>query len=165
MPCRHGHAQQAPQTRPTPDPDADPPAHPRWFDLDNFHGAARLSHWAARSDDLGADLARAPDGAGAPMTLERGELRWRMAVTSDGRLPFGGAFPALMAWECDVHPADLLPDSGCRLRRLHLTHPAPDDLRSALAELADDPRIGITGGADRGLHAIIETPGGERVLS
>ncbi|MFN4156199.1 MAG: VOC family protein [Paracoccaceae bacterium] len=144
------------------DPAAPAPAWPRWFGLDEFTGAPRLTNWVAACDDLGAALAAAPDGAGVPVDLARGDLRWRMAVPGDGRLPFGGAFPALIQWQ-GPHPVARLPDTGARLARLVVTHPDAADLRAALAGL-DDARVVIEAGPLT-LRAEIDTAHGRRVLA
>lgn len=146
------------------DPDAPAPGRPRWFDLDRFAGPPRLTNWIARCDDLEAVLARAPEGSGQPMALERGNLRWRMAVPADGRLPFDGLFPALIAWQGSAHPAALLPETGCRLAALELHHPRAEDLRHALTGLIDEPRIALHAAPVPALRAVIDTPSGRRVL-
>ena len=143
------------------DPEAPAPAWPRWFDLDRFQGRPRLTNWVAACEDLEAALAQAPAGAGVPLDLARGDLRWRMGVPGDGRLPFDGAFPALIQWQ-GAHPAPRLPDSGARLVRLQITHPDAGALRAALAGL-NDPRVQIAAGA-LALQAEIDTPQGLRVL-
>lgn len=143
------------------DPAAPTPAWPRWFDLDSFAGAPRLTNWICATDDLAAAIAAAPDGVGVPVDLQRGDLRWRMAVPADGRLPFDGCFPALIQWQ-GPHPAARLPDHGARLRRLEVAHPDAAALRSVLA-LAD-PRVVIVQGATKALRAEIDTPHGLRVL-
>lgn len=146
------------------DPDAPAPARPRWFDLDRFSGTARLTNWICRSDDLDADLAHLGAGAGAPVALSRGDLRWRMAVPADGRLPFDNCHPALIQWDCDQHPAALLPASGCALRRLMVAHPEAAELRARLAPLLDEAsRVEFEPGPP-GLMAEIDTPHGLRVL-
>ncbi|MBN2631897.1 MAG: VOC family protein [Rhodobacteraceae bacterium] len=141
------------------DPGAPAPAGPRWFDLDHFDGPPRLTNWVAACDDLDAVLAMAPAGAGRAVDLARGDLRWRMAVPEDGRLPFDGAFPGLIQWQ-GIHPAQRLPDSGARLLRLDLAHPDADALRAALTGL-DDARVVVTAGPV-GLRAQIDTPAGAR---
>ncbi|WP_132950447.1 VOC family protein [Rhodovulum bhavnagarense] len=146
------------------DPDAPPPGHPRWFDLDNFAGLPRLTNWVARCDDLQGALARAPRGAGRPVSLARGDLRWQMAVPADGRLPFDGLFPALIAWQGSLHPAPMLPETGCRLAGLELYHPRADDLRRALTGLLDDPLVAVHPGNEIAIRALIDTPAGRRVL-
>jgi len=144
------------------DPAAPAPGHPRWFRLDTFAGAPRLTNWIVRVDDLDAALSGAVPGSGRPVDLERGAYRWRMAIPSDGCLPFDDCHPALIAWQGDLHPADALPDRGCRLTALKITHPEADGLRAVLP--LDDPRVTVTEGAP-GLRAMISTPHGLRVLA
>ena len=68
------------------DPDAPVPTYPRWFDLDRFEGRARPHIWICRTNDLASAVSRFPE-AGLPVSLERGDLRWQMAVPSTGILP------------------------------------------------------------------------------
>jgi hypothetical protein len=114
------------------DPEAPPPGHPRWFDLDDSglqaelaHGP-RLVHWVARCDDLDdtlAALARSGIAVGRVLQASRmtadGELRWRIAVPDDGGRPLGGAVPLLIEWQ-GRHPTDNLPASGVTLSALTL---------------------------------------------
>jgi len=144
-------------------PDAPAPDHPRWFDLDHFAGAPRLTNWICRSDDLDAAIAASPDGVGVPVALSRGDLCWRMAVPEDGRLPFDNAYPALIQWQGALHPADLLADAGCRLRRLEVAHPQAEALQQALGGFVD-PRVAVVQGDHVAYRAEIETPHGVRVL-
>jgi hypothetical protein len=144
------------------DPDAPAPAWPRWFDLDRFTGPPRLTNWIAACDDLDGALDNAPAGSGIPVDLARGDLRWRMAVPADGRLPFGGAYPALIQWH-GPHPAGRLPDVGARLHRLEVAHPDALALRVALAQVTD-PRVVVVPGATKALRAEIATPHGLRTL-
>lgn len=146
-----------------PDPAAPRPAWPRWFDLDRSAGPPRLSHWVARVGDLDAALADAPDGAGVATDLARGAFRWRMGVPATGRLPFDDAFPALIEWRAGGHPADRLPDAGCRLSRLTVRHPEAQALAAATG-LAADPRIVFAEGP-HALMAEIATPMGPRLLA
>jgi hypothetical protein len=143
------------------EPDQPAPPHPRWFRLDRFAGAPRLTNWVARVADIDATLAAAPTGAGRATDLQRGDLRWRMAVPGDGRLPFDDVYPGLIEWQGDIHPAARLPDRGCRLRQLVLRHPEPEALDRVLP--LRDPRVTIEEGAP-GLSALISTPSGERLL-
>lgn len=145
-----------------PDPDAPRPEWPRWFDLDRHEGPARLSHWVARVADLDAALAAAPDGAGVATDLARGDFRWRMGIPATGRLPFDDVFPALIEWRAGGHPADRLPDTGCRLLRLTVRHPDPAALAAATG--LSDPRVAFAEGPP-GLMAEIATPMGPRLLA
>jgi hypothetical protein len=145
-------------------PAAAGPGRPRWFDLDRFSGPPRLTNWVARTGDLPREVAASPEGTGRIHDLQRGDFRWRMAIPDDGRLPFDGAFPALIEWQGTLHPAARLPDTGCRLHRLTISHPEAGALRAALAGRLSDPRLIIETGARKTLCAEIETPSGTWVL-
>lgn len=140
------------------------PVWPRWFDLDRFAGRPRLTNWVARCDDLAAEVACSPAGVGVPVALQRGDYRWLMAVPADGRLPFGGAFPALIEWQGKLHPARTLPDAGVRLEALEISHPEADVLRVALNGRLADRRLVISQGP-LALRARFATPYGERHLA
>ncbi|MCU4653128.1 VOC family protein [Roseibacterium sp. SDUM158016] len=146
------------------EPGAPGPDQPRWFDLDNFTGATRATTWICRTDNLDAALAAAPEGAGVPWDLERGDLSWRMAVPEDGKLPFGGLFPAMIQWNGPAHPAPRLPDRGVRLTALRLHSPEADALRAALAPLIDDARLQVIGSDTPRMEAVLSTPRGEVLL-
>jgi hypothetical protein len=146
------------------DPDAPHPGRPRWFDMDRFTGPPRLTNWVAACDDLAAEVALGPAGIGVPVALARGDYRWQMAVPANGRLPFDGAFPALIRWEGVAHPASALPDHGLRLARLEIGHPQAAPLQAALAGRLDDARVGVFEAPQVTLRATIETPAGRRVL-
>jgi len=144
------------------EPGAQAPAQPRWFDLDHFAGPPRLTNWICRTCDLAGAVAACPE-AGVPVALQRGDLRWRMAVPDSGQLPWDNGFPALMEWQGSDHPARRLARSSCRLHRLVIRHPEAAALRQRLAPFLKDPRIAFE--ADQaGMCAEIETPGGIRVL-
>lgn len=145
------------------DPSAPKPVWPRWFDLDNFAGPPRLTNWIARSGDLAASVAAAPLGVGVPVSLQRGDYRWQMAVPADGKLPFDGCFPALIQWEGTLHPARALPDAGVRLTRLEIAHPQAEALRAALP--LTDPRVAIVSGPAKEMRATFTTPHGVRVIT
>ena len=144
-------------------PDAPKPDRPRWFDLDRFAGAPRLTNWICRCDDLDATLAALPGGFGTPVSLQRGDLRWRMAVPASGILPFDNCAPALIEWEGNAHPAKRLNPSGCKLQELYISHPDASELRDVLVPHLKDERLKFINGAV-GLRAVFLTPNGARVL-
>jgi hypothetical protein len=146
-------------------PDARSPERPRWFDLDRFEGPPRLTNWIARTADLEGALAEAPEGMGVPIAFQRDRFSWSMAVPGTGRLPFDGAAPALIQWDGAVHPADLLEDRGCRLRRLLVQHPEAAALLEAFPVLGKLADVSVEAGPAPRIAAMIETPGGDRVLT
>ena len=140
------------------DPDAPAPQQPRWFDLDRFEGPPRLTNWICRVTDI--KTIKMPGGPVTPIELERGALRWQMAVPPSGRLPFDNLYPALIQWYGDLHPAQMLQASGCNLRRLVVYHPEALDLARILGPV--DLIQFDTGPA--ALRAEFDTPHGARVL-
>lgn len=147
------------------DPAAPKPAWPRWFDLDNFHGAPRLTNWICRTDDLDAALAAAPPNTGTATDLQRGDYHWRFAVPATGKLPFNDGYPALIQWQGDLHPAKALRDHGIRLTHLEITSPDAPALQSALQGQLGDPRLRINLGPYNSFRATFSTPNGTRVLT
>ncbi len=144
-------------------PNAPTPDRARWFDLDRFAGPPRLTNWICRCDDLDATLAALPDGFGDPVDLQRGDLRWRMAVPASGILPYDNCAPALIEWQGDAHPAARLAPSGCGLTTLKICHPEAETLSAVLAPFLTDPRVTFCV-APAGLHATFGTPQGARDL-
>lgn len=149
------------------DPDAPPPARPRWFGLDDPALQARLAerprliHWVARVDDIAA-LADAEI-----LDMARSDYRWRIAVPADGHLPGDGLIPTLIQWHPPAHPADALPDHGCALMKLEGFHSDPARLRAGL------DRLGLAGalalfpveaGEPPALAAYLRTPAGLKEL-
>lgn len=143
------------------DPEAAPLPYPRWFALDDFEGAARIGNWICRVEDLEVTLKDLPAGAGRPVDLARGDLRWRMAVPEDGRLPCGGAFPALIEWQVETIPGDMLPGNGVRLEQLEIAHPEAAWLREVVPLV--DVRVVFVEGAPE-MRATFATPHGRRSL-
>lgn len=144
-------------------PAAPRPDRPRWFDLDRFAGAARLTNWICRTDALEQILAQLQADMGTTVALKRGDLRWRMAVPESGILPYDNCAPALIQWDTDLHPASMLKASCVRLARLTVRHPEAAGLRDLLSPVLSDDRIAMEAGKP-GLHAEFATPHGPREL-
>lgn len=143
------------------DPDASMPERRRWFALDDGTPEPRLSNWICRVDDLEAAVAIWPE-AGDIVSLTRGDLRWKMAVPSSGRLPFDGMFPALIQWD-SAHPAPRLDQCGVGLEKLIVRHPDAQAIEALLATALDAPLVHFETGAI-GLAAEFRTPAGKCVL-
>lgn len=144
-------------------PNAPAPERPRWFGLDRFAGPPRLTNWICRSTDLAGALAAIPLDLGDQVALQRGDLRWRMAVPASGALPFDNCAPALIGWDTDQHPATRLTQQGVRLRRLTIRHPQAQALAAHLSPYLADDRIAFETGAPA-LAAAFDTPHGTREI-
>ena len=128
------------------DPEAQPQEQPRWFDLDRFTGPARLNNWILRSNSLETEKPLLPPHAQRHVQMQRGDLSWLMTVPADGLLPFCNIFPAVLQWQGEP-PAGRLPQSGCRLSRLVVSHPEAAGLQTALDRVINDPRLAVEQGA------------------
>lgn len=122
------------------DPDAPSPKDARWFGLDHFSGPPRLDKWVCRVADIEAAVAHMPVEQRI-VDVERGDLKWRMLVPSDGNLPFDGLFPALIQWQTPTLPGVSLAGRDWKLGTLTVCHPEAHDLASILAPHLDDDRI------------------------
>jgi Glyoxalase-like domain len=135
----------------------------RWFGLDHFAGAPRLTNWVCRTHDLAETVAHFP-GSPEIVDFSRGPYRWRMALPRDGHQPYDGAFPIFIEW-VEGDPASDLIERDCRLMRLEIAHPLGDELGDRLAPLLADPRIHFVTAPEKSLRAVIATPSGEKILS
>jgi hypothetical protein len=155
------------------DPAARPPARPRWFALDQPAVRERaaampfLHTWVAATDYL-TDAADLVPQLGTITPFTRGRFAWRFTLTDDGAMPFDGLLPALIQWEADgegnvAHPTDVLPDSGCSLLTLALTHPRADELRALFRALRISGPVELAAGGPA-IGARLRTPGGEVLL-
>jgi len=158
------------------DPEASPPARPRWFELDTaairqaIAAGPRLVQWVARSDaiDAGVAFLRASGHEpGAVVAAERltprGLLRWRITLRDDGRRMAGGAVPLLIEWD-NAHPCEALPPSGVALERVELggvSAPFAAQLGAAVAS----PRAGRPPGHLPAVVALLATPRGRLELA
>jgi hypothetical protein len=159
------------------DPDAPPPARPRWFSLDEADMQARLAAspalitWVVRTPALAGACARVAD-LGEILPMARNDFRWKIAVPDSGTLPWGGVLPAAIQWDEGAdgtarHPCDVLPDSGCELLTLRLSHPAAVLGKGGVVALFRELRI--AGPVDlrpgpRELAALIRAPRGDVIL-
>jgi hypothetical protein len=159
------------------DPDAAPPARPRWFDLDSpalqqtlLRNGPQLIHYVARSTMLDMHrwglitIGQPPgDPVRAGRDTPRGRLEWDILVPADGVPRAQGALPTLIQWPADlttVHPAAHLPASGLALTHFTVRGLAPkarEVLRLRGPEFATD--------AGPVLQAELATPTGTVILS
>ena len=153
------------------DPDAPPPARPRWFGLDGaalqsaLRSGPRLLHLVARSTMLDMHrwglitLGHPPgDPVAASRDTPAGRLSWQMLLRDDGGLALAGALPTLIQWQ-GPHPAQQMPDSGVRLSALSL-HGVPDRVRDLLRLRG----VQVLAAAGPAVTATLDTPLGKVVL-
>jgi hypothetical protein len=155
-------------------PGGSKPPHPRWFELDSESMQERLRQkpllitWAVRADRIEQLVSQSITPLGAVTRMSRGNLSWRLTLTEDGHLPEGGVLPFVIQWDETVHPASRMTDVGCSLVSLRGFHSQQDEILAALRALDADQLLTVdslpTGESPR-LMAVIQTPGGVKILS
>lgn len=155
------------------DPRAPAPGGPRWFGLDSPDVRQRISvrprlvAWVARTDHLEDAVGLDCASFGSIRAMSRGDFNWRIAVPDEGAVPGGGVLPMLIAWDVPFHPADRLPESGCRLARLECLAPRPDWAIAILDGLSLTKAIDLVRAADDSVPALrarLATPAGEVLI-
>ena len=154
-------------------PDMQVPDQPRWFGLDDPHvlgslaSGPKLLTWAVRTDDLERLVAQSTVPVGRIREASRDDLRWKVAITEDGRMPAAGFVPLCMQWLVDPHPAGRMQDTGCRFRSLTLHHPHGEWLARALQSIGADRLVDVAPAAKTDparMELVIDTPRGSVTL-
>jgi len=153
----------------TPNPAAQAPARPRWFNLDNITHSG-LSAWILRTDDIERCIALAAEigiDLGTAMPLKRDTLHWRFSLRDDGSIPLGGSAPLIIQWDNKgPHPASNMPDLGMSLKQLTITTPKAAELRALLKCLGLETPPEVIQGDTTKISAALTLPnGGEAILS
>ena len=124
------------------------PCYPRWFGLDDPFVRNRLEQgpmlltWAVNSDGLESLVSKSMVALGQIKNAQRDDLRWRVALTEDGRLPAAGFLPLCIEWQMDFHPSERMIQAGCALISLDIYHQRSDWLLEALNSIGMEESAG-----------------------
>jgi hypothetical protein len=155
------------------DPGGNIPVQPRWFNLDDalmresLRRQPRLIAWVVNTTDIDKLGQASAFSIGTPTELRRDNLRWKIALSEDGRLLANGLLPYVIEWLSTPHPSGAMTDLGCRMLSLDIHHNRADWLSSMLKSVGADHLVGIHPLPDSEaayLSAKIETPSGIKVL-
>ena len=155
-------------------PDGDIPGHPRWFALDDalmrdsLRRQPRLITWVVNTSNIDKLSQDSAFSIGTPTELSRNNLRWKIALTEDGRLLANGFLPYVIQWLSTPHPSAAMDDLGCQLLSLEIHHNRAEWLRSMLKSIDADHLVSIHPLPDSQsayLSATIKTPSGIKVLT
>ena len=139
-------------------------ARPRWMGVDVLQ-RNQITRWAMKSNQLNADsdILRSNNPkmgsirSGSRTIANGGLLQWNMIIPLP--LPETELLPFMVDWTTsELHPADALPDMGCRLIELYGTHPFPATFETIFDQLDIDFSIKIS--TEIKLTALIECPNG-----
>jgi hypothetical protein len=147
-----------------PDPGQPAPPILRPFGVDERRRGG-LASWALACDDIDAAVARARSRGYDPGEVADGQratpagtvLRWRLTLNATP----GSLIPFLISWGDTDHPASSAPH-GLTLEAIHLEHPDPPALASALTALGADVEIRPSGTA--AIVARLSGPNGSHLL-
>ena len=147
------------------DPEAPPPARPRWFALDDAKQRGslaerpRLIAWVAGTLDIAVALRSAAlINLGAPVEMTRGDLTWLIGIPDSGALPEGGVLPYLIQWPEGRHPSRRMADLGVRFEFLRLFHPDPPRILAALDAIGAAGLVELREGTAPRLEAVLRRP-------
>ena len=146
------------------DPDAPVPDRPRWYDLDRFDDSPRLGTWVLGTRDIESALTHAHPNSGRAIEMARGDLGWLISVPDEGSMPMDGAFPTLIEWPVDPHPATNMIDLGCRLASVSIEHPQAEVIENLIGDRIDRGLIEFSKKPQMRIKAIIDTPTGLKEL-
>jgi hypothetical protein len=131
------------------DPDAPPPARPRWFNLDDPAMRARLIErpraiaWVIRSPDIAATVEGAAYPPGEITSAKRDALSWRLTIPADGAIPGDGVLPHIIEWDNGARPWERMADRDCRLEALMISHPEPESVSARLRSVGANEIDGV----------------------
>jgi hypothetical protein len=124
--------------------------------------------WAVNTQNLAHLVEHSTVSIGDIRNAQRDNLKWKVAITEDGRLPGAGFIPLCIQWLVDFHPSENMQQLGCEFESLTLFHPRPQWLRSSLSSINADRVVTIAQsepGESACLELAINTPGGRVLIS
>ena len=154
------------------DPAALPPAHARWFGLDDrdavqtaWDDGLRLRGWVARTQHMDAVLAQHGHLLGRKTQLSAGAAPpYFFAIPAGGALPLAGVAPSVIDRGQRPPPIASMPDLGARLARFTIEHPEPDMVLALYARLGIENAPHVEKGDRLAYRAEIRTPAGIKAL-
>jgi len=146
-------------------PDLPKPQRPRWFGMDNLQPDSKpgLLTWVVRTNDIQQAVSNSKLQHGKIESLQRGIYQWQIAIPEDGQMPLKGITPTIIQWQCEVHPAQMLPPSDVTLISIEAFHPKADELSTLMNAIGFNGRFTATKIAtsdDKKLQVTLKCPKG-----
>ncbi|MCY3769953.1 MAG: VOC family protein [Gammaproteobacteria bacterium] len=155
-------------------PEMRAPSRPRWFGLDDPHVrnsldcGPKLLTWAVNTDSLDSLLSGSDLPLGTVVEARRDHLKWKVALTEDGRMPGAGFIPLCIEWLVDFHPSEQMSQPDCQFKSFRLYHPRRQWLEEALKSIGAGSLVDIHEIEDSVspyMELVVDGPHGEIVIS
>lgn len=151
------------------DPSQQAPRRPTWFSFNREATQERLAQgiapltWVVATDNIERIVKESPIPLGEIVTMQRGDLQWKLTIRPDGALPEYGMVPSFIQWPNGVHPTQKMQDKGVRLQKISLTHPESEPFAVILKELGVREMVELHHGPHR-IRFEMSTPTGEWII-
>lgn len=153
------------------DTQANTPAFPRWFGLDNstavrkaWDQGRRLRAWVASTRDIDQCLVKHALVLGVKRRLRGGATEFFFTVPRDGALPKDGAAPFLIDRLGRERSIPSNAQLGCVLTSIRLEHPQFEQVNNLIADLNVLNAPQAVFGSSCRMVLSVDTPSGERKL-
>ncbi len=154
-------------------PDMTPPDQPRWFGLDDPRIQKSISHqpklitWAVNTTNLDQLVNQSAVSLGAIKSAQRDNLKWKVAITEDGRMPGAGFMPLSIQWLINFHPSEKMAQLECEFKSLTLYHPRAKWLCHALSSIQAEQLVEVVEIAEGDIAymaLVVSCPAGEVII-
>ena len=132
-----------------------------WFDLERFSGPPRVITWVCQTSDMAQALSALPYNPGPVITVTREDLIWDLTIAEDGRLAMDGTAPSIIDWKNISPPTHSLPDVGCRLKHMTVSHARVEQVAEWAKHSLQDLRITFKYAKEPKVSLTLTTPNGD----
>ena len=132
-----------------------------WFDLERFIGPPRVITWVCQTSDMAQALSALPYNPGPVITVAREDLIWDLTIAEDGRLVMDGMAPSIIDWKNVKPPMHRLPDIGCKLKHMTVSHAQAPQLAKWAEHRLQDLRITFKSSEEPKIILTLTTPNGD----
>lgn len=132
-----------------------------WFELEKFSGPPRVITWVCQTSDMARALSALPYNPGPAIAVNREDLIWDLTIAEDGRLAMDGAAPSIIDWKNIASPTQRLPDAGCRLKHMTVSHTNAAQLAEWAERRLQDMRITFKYAEEPKITLTLTTPNGD----
>ena len=150
-------------------PNADKPARPRWFSLDEdniiekIKVTPRALCWVLEVKNIEDTVKNCGYNPGEILQLSRDSMNWKVTVPPDGKLIDNGILPILIEWNKDQHPSKKLSDSSVSLNKISLYHQDPKKIKKIISNLIQSDFIQVLEGPPK-IELILTTQNGKIII-